>query len=56
MFNLNIIMVTSCITFGYDQVKEAEKKAMINGIEHNGVDQADAVIRKVNYLSEQVVY
>ena len=29
---------------------------MINGIEHNGVDQADVVIRKVNHLSEQVTH
>lgn len=48
-----ILWSAGCITVGYDQVKEAEKKAMINGIEHNGVDQADVVIRKVNHLSEQ---
>ena len=33
----------------YDQVKEAEKKAMAHGIEHNGANQADVVIRKVNH-------
>ena len=36
------------IFLGSDQVKEAEKKAIISGIEHNNVDQADVVIRKVN--------
>ena len=44
-----VLQQSACsITFNCDQVKEAEKKAMVNGIEHNGVDQADIVIRKVN--------